>query len=216
MSRVTNNDLSTPNNTLSLDALPTLVPSNVQSRISGGTADILPMERKKATFDVNKLTTFLDGGKKNTKRRRFIISPNKDKDVSDRYYWNRSEHMKKHLEHFFEVHEEYAGKIIPSREDVAWMQEFSMIGGTMMNHYGLFLPTIVAQASADQQSEWLWRAIMMKMIGAYAQTELGHGSNVRGLQTLAVYDKKTQEFVLSTPTLQSMKWWPGTLGKVKL
>lgn len=52
-------------------------------------------------------------------------------------------------------------------------------------------------------------ALQHKIIGCYAQTELGHGSNVRGLQTIAVYDKEKQQFVLSTPTLQSMKWWPG-------
>lgn len=43
---------------------------------------------------------------------------------------------------------------------------------------------------------------------------MGHGSNVRGLQTTAIYDKATQEFILDTPTLGSRKWWPGTLGKI--
>ena len=50
------------------------------------------------------------------------------------------------------------------------------------------------------------------MIGAYAQTELGHGSNVRGIETIAVYDKNTEEFVVHSPTLSSSKWWPGALG----
>lgn len=54
----------------------------------------------------------------------------------------------------------------------------------------------------------------MKYLGSYAQTELGHGSNVRGLQTTATYDKSTQEFVLNTPRLTAMKWWPGGIGKV--
>ena len=85
------------------------------------------------------------------------------------------------------------------------------------------------QASEEQKGWWLDKARTMKIIvgkfyqknnefsgsrkinlqGSYAQTELGHGSNVRGLQTVAVYDKTTQEFVLSTPNLMSMKWWPG-------
>lgn len=43
---------------------------------------------------------------------------------------------------------------------------------------------------------------------------IGHGSNVRGLQTTATFDKKTQEFVLNTPTLRSIKWWISNLGKV--
>ena len=28
----------------------------------------------------------------------------------------------------------------------------------------------------------------------------------------ATYDAATQEFILNTPTLQSMKWWPGGMG----
>jgi len=52
------------------------------------------------------------------------------------------------------------------------------------------------------------------MIGVYAQTELGHGSNVRGLNTTAHYDKATQEFVLHSPSLQAIKWWVSGLGKV--
>ena len=51
----------------------------------------------------------------------------------------------------------------------------------------------------------------MKITGAYAQTELGHGSNVRGLQTTATYDASTEEFVMDTPTLDSMKWWPSNM-----
>ena len=63
---------------------------------------------------------------------------------------------------------------------------------------------------------WGPSALMMKIVGCYAQTELGHGSNVRGLQTIATYDAQTQEFILSTPTLLAIKWWPGTLGRVSL
>jgi len=50
--------------------------------------------------------------------------------------------------------------------------------------------------------------------GCYAQTELGHGSNVRGIETTATYDKQTQEFILNSPTLTSTKWWPGGLGMI--
>lgn len=213
MTTVTN-DFSKPNNTVSLAPLQPPVPGNVQSRNCGGTADILPAERKKATFKVKELIDLIDGGKKQTRRRRFILSPTVGLDVSDKYYWDRPEQLRQHLKHFFTTHDEFRGKLVPNREEVAWMQEYSMLSGTMMNHYGLFLPTIASQAGGVQASKWLPRTIMMKILGAYAQTELGHGSNVRGLQTIAVYDKETQEFILNTPTLQSMKWWPGTLGKV--
>lgn len=43
------------------------------------------------------------------------------------------------------------------------------------------------------------------MIGCYAQTEVGHGSNIRALQTTATYLPETDEFELNTPTLESFK-----------
>lgn len=36
------------------------------------------------------------------------------------------------------------------------------------------------------------------------------GTFIRGLETTATYDPKTQEFIMNSPTLTSMKWWPGT------
>lgn len=38
------------------------------------------------------------------------------------------------------------------------------------------------------------------------KTELGHGTFLRGLETKATYDEKTQEFILETPTLSAFKW----------
>ena len=61
--------------------------------------------------------------------------------------------------------------------------------------------------------EWLPKALGLKLIGTYAQTELGHGTFVRGLQTTATYDPDSQQFILHTPTLTATKWWPGGLGK---
>ena len=53
----------------------------------------------------------------------------------------------------------------------------------------------------------------MHMIGCYAQTELGHGSNVAGLETTATFDKERDEFVIHSPTITSTKFWPGDLGR---
>jgi acyl-CoA oxidase len=65
------------------------------------------------------------------------------------------------------------------------------------------------QGTFEQQAEWLGRAWNLEIIGTYAQTELGHGTFIRGLETTATYDPKTEEFVLNTPTLTAYKWWPG-------
>ncbi|XP_017837257.1 probable peroxisomal acyl-coenzyme A oxidase 1 [Drosophila busckii] len=85
-------------------------------------------------------------------------------------------------------------------------------GNPLALHYVMFLPTIMGQGTIEQQVEWLSKAWDCEIIGTYAQTELGHGTFLRGLETRADYDAKTQEFVLNTPTLTAYKWWPGGLG----
>ena len=42
-------------------------------------------------------------------------------------------------------------------------------------HYGVFLPTIHRQMSDEQLKKWLPLAQNYRVIGTYAQTELGHG-----------------------------------------
>jgi acyl-CoA oxidase len=51
-------------------------------------------------------------------------------------------------------------------------------------------------------------------MGCYAQTELGHGSDVQSLETTATFDKSTDEIILNTPTISAAKFWPGDLGFV--
>merc|ERR1719171_1551901 len=72
----------------------------------------------------------------------------------------------------------------------------------------MFLTFIRTQANEEQQERWLKLAQSGHYFGAYAQTELGHGSNLRGLETTVTFDKETDEFVINSPTLTSMKWWP--------
>lgn len=80
-------------------------------------------------------------------------------------------------------------------------------------HASMFLVTLREQGTPEQHKLFLERAEDYKIIGCYAQTELGHGSNVRGLETTATWNQKDKTFTLHSPHLTSSKWWIGSLGK---
>ena len=41
----------------------------------------------------------------------------------------------------------------------------------------------------EQRAIWVPKAKKLQIIGCYAQTEMGHGTNVAGLETTATFDK---------------------------
>ncbi|KAF8572729.1 acyl-CoA oxidase [Ramaria rubella] len=79
-------------------------------------------------------------------------------------------------------------------------------------HAVMFIPTLKLQASPEQLAYWLPQCESGKIIGTYCQTELGHGTFVRGLETTATFDPATDGFILHSPTVSSTKYWPGGLG----
>ena len=44
-------------------------------------------------------------------------------------------------------------------------------------------------------------AVEGKIRGCYAQTELGHGSDIQSMMTTAIYDELTQTFVMNMPSV---------------
>lgn len=80
-------------------------------------------------------------------------------------------------------------------------------------HLSMFIPIMAMHTDDEQKRRWLEKSLSFEIIGAYAQTELAHGSNVRGIETTAMYDSTSETFDLHSPTLTSTKWWPGGLGK---
>ncbi|KAJ9630340.1 hypothetical protein H2204_008405 [Knufia peltigerae] len=80
-------------------------------------------------------------------------------------------------------------------------------------HWTMFIPTIRQQGTLEQHDLFLKKAENLDIIGCYAQTELGHGSNVRGLETTATWSPVDRAFILNSPALTASKWWIGTLGR---
>lgn len=85
--------------------------------------------------------------------------------------------------------------------------------GALDLHIGMFIPTLETQADEEQKAHWLPLAYNLAIIGTYAQTELGHGTYLAGLETTATWDPAHRDFVLHSPTLTASKWWPGALGR---
>jgi acyl-CoA oxidase len=75
----------------------------------------------------------------------------------------------------------------------------------------LFCNTILNQGTPEQANYWTNKGMMdfSGMVGCFSMTEIGHGSNVAGLETTATFIKETDEFIIHSPTLTSTKFWIG-------
>ncbi|XP_063357758.1 probable peroxisomal acyl-coenzyme A oxidase 1 [Cydia amplana] len=186
-------------------------------------------ERKKCNFNIKELTYIIDGGRERTEDRRNIESiafkkehlevvnkgpPEECLSLKERYEKAIEKSclfavLFKNFVAAGDVDVETIGSSFLRRTADAYLNEQSPFAV----HLGMFVTTILGQGTPDQQAEWLPSALDMQIVGTYAQTELGHGTFIRGLETTATYDPETEQFVLHTPTLSAHKWWPGGLGK---
>lgn len=53
-------------------------------------------------------------------------------------------------------------------------------------HLGMFLPTLLNQATPEQMDRFFTPAWNLQIIGTYAQTEMGHGKPHRRVQTCSL------------------------------
>lgn len=65
--------------------------------------------------------------------------------------------------------------------------------------WGLFGAAILHLGTRPHHEKWLPDVISLKLPGAFAMTEIGHGSDVASVGTTAVYDPETEEFEIHTP-----------------
>ncbi len=79
--------------------------------------------------------------------------------------------------------------------------------------WGLFGGAISALGTEAHHAEYLPGAMSMELPGCFAMTETGHGSDVQGLRTTAVYDPDTEEFVVHTPDEAARKDYIGNAAR---
>ncbi|MEP6590841.1 MAG: acyl-CoA dehydrogenase [Gemmatimonadota bacterium] len=75
--------------------------------------------------------------------------------------------------------------------------------------FGLFQGSVQLLGTEWHHRHFLPQISTGELLGVFAMSELGHGSNVRDLETTATYDAATAEFVVHTPTGSAHKEWLG-------
>ncbi|EFA78930.1 acyl-CoA oxidase [Heterostelium album PN500] len=77
--------------------------------------------------------------------------------------------------------------------------------------YNLWGGTVLFLGTKKHHDKYLNDISNGKLLGVFGLTELGHGSNVQGLETTSTYDNATGEFIINSPTWTSQKYWPGNI-----
>ncbi len=75
--------------------------------------------------------------------------------------------------------------------------------------WGLFGGAIENLGTAEHHQAYIRPLINLDLLGCFAMTETGHGSDVQSLETTATFDPASDEFVINSPTPSARKDYIG-------
>lgn len=102
--------------------------------------------------------------------------------------------------------DDHGGNLAAFEELITADPSVAIKGGVQ---WGLFGAAILHLGTRPHHEKWLPDAISLKVPGAFAMTEIGHGSDVASIGTTATYDPKAREFVIHTPFRAATKEFLG-------
>ncbi|MHA3722988.1 acyl-CoA dehydrogenase family protein [Leucobacter sp. HY1910] len=100
----------------------------------------------------------------------------------------------------------HGGNIAAFQELVLADPSMQIKGGVQ---WGLFGAAILHLGTTEHHEKWLPDVISLKLPGAFAMTEIGHGSDVASIGTTATYDPESEEFEIHTPFAGAWKEFLG-------
>jgi len=178
-------------------------------------SELIQEERAKSNLNIDQLATFMFTDEVLQRQQKIleILQADPVFDKSQNYFRGRDARIEAALARAKRL-AQLSSKHKWSREEYQTANQLISEPTPYGLHDSMFLITLREQGTPEQHKLFLEKAEKYQYIGCYAQTELGHGSNVRGLETTATWNPEDKTFTLHSPHLTSSKWWIGSLGKV--
>jgi acyl-CoA oxidase len=175
---------------------------------------------KDASFDVKEMNEILLGKFKNIKNR--IHSLMKDKVFAYEYLPNKDDHRAKTLENLVYLSEQGLGSLGFDKayggggDPGAYMTIFEALAHHDISltvkfgvQFGLFGGAIQLLGTEKHHRLYLEPTGKGQLLGCFAMTETGHGSNVKSLETTLTYNHNDKTITVNSPNFTSGKEYIG-------